>query len=265
MSSKSNKLLIISYCNYSYREIALNWVKALERLGIENYLIFSIDEECHEFLKRKGVNSCLHIIADLPEKQSQGGMTRKMGMERFVIIRSLLEDGTDVVYSDLDAVWIHDPLKKLCNFSDHHLVASTIRHAHSWPPKVAKEWGFTLCTGWFGFKSGPTTLFFLDELMDFFLNSRRPRPGELIVCDQDAFNSYLLYAGFAPHPKEGHQALLKSSWFCYSGFNLLAIHSDSVHRGGGRSISLVVHPVSDKNAEKTKGKLRSKKLWFLDE
>jgi len=261
-SLRKNNLLIISYCNYFYREIALNWVKALERLGIDNYLIFSIDEACDNFLREKGINSRFHPIPDLPEKQARGGMTRKMGLERFKIIRSLVAAGTDVIYSDLDAVWIKDPRDSLCCFSDFHIVASAVRHTHAWPPHVAKEWKFTLCTGWLGFKGAPTTASFLDELLNFFLNSRRPAPGKLIVCDQDAFNSYLLHAGFTPFPEEGHQAVLKSG----SGdFNLLALHPDLVHRGGGRPSSLVVHPVSPKTAEKTKGKLKSKKLWFLNE
>lgn len=265
MSLRENDLLIISYCNYLYREIALNWVRALENLGVDNYLIFSIDEECHNFLKARGVNSRLHLIPDLPQKQAQGGMTRKMGVERFRIIGSLLKEGVNVVYSDLDAVWVKNPLKILENFSEFDILSSTVRQTGAWPPLVAQKWGFTLCTGWFGFKASPSTVLFITELIDFFLNSKRPPPGNFIVCDQDAFNSYLVDSEFTPLPLEDHQAILQSPLSEYSSLRVLAIDRDLIHRGGGSPASVVIHPVSEKTGEKTKKKLQAKNIWFLDE
>ena len=44
-------LKIISFCNYPYREIALNWVKHLEALAIDNYEVLCLDSESHEYLK----------------------------------------------------------------------------------------------------------------------------------------------------------------------------------------------------------------------
>ena len=44
-------LKIISFCNYPYREIALNWVKHLEALAIDNYEVLCLDSESHEYLE----------------------------------------------------------------------------------------------------------------------------------------------------------------------------------------------------------------------
>ena len=50
-------LKIISFCNYPYREIALNWVKHLEALAIDNYEVLCLDLESHEYLKSHDCNS----------------------------------------------------------------------------------------------------------------------------------------------------------------------------------------------------------------
>jgi hypothetical protein len=254
MPLRENDLLIISYCNYFYREIALNWANALGRLGIDNYLIFSIDKECHEFLKSKRINSCLHTISDLPKKQAAGGMSKKMGRERFYIIKSLLQEGYDVVYSDLDAVWIKNPLDLCANFNDDHMIASVVQHAGAWPPKVSKEWGFTLCTGWFGFRACVKNIKFLEELGEFFKNGK-------IVCDQDAYNSYLLSLN-PSHDRgvKGHCSRLTLP----GGATLLGINPELIKRGHPTNKALVGHPVSCKTAKQTMNKLKEKNLWFLE-
>ena len=43
-------LKIISFCNYPYREIALNWVKHLEALSIDSYEVLCLDPESDEYL-----------------------------------------------------------------------------------------------------------------------------------------------------------------------------------------------------------------------
>ena len=48
-------LKIISFCNYPYREIALNWVKHLEALSIDNYEVLCLDPESDEYLKSHGM------------------------------------------------------------------------------------------------------------------------------------------------------------------------------------------------------------------
>ena len=50
-------LKIISFCNYPYREIALNWVKHLEALSIDNYEVLCLDAESDEYLKFHGCHS----------------------------------------------------------------------------------------------------------------------------------------------------------------------------------------------------------------
>ena len=248
----NSNTLIISYGNALYKEIALNWGTALSHLEIDNYLIFSIDEECHEFLEFHGINSTLHPIPDLPEKQARGGMTKRMGIERFYIIKSLLEEGRDIIYSDLDAVWIKNPLADCANFENDNMVASVVDHKGAWPPKVSKVWGFTLCTGWFGFKSCQENIEFIDDLISFFAN--RPT-----VCDQDAYNSYLL--SLQPSLNHNCKPHLRRL-ILPNGSTLLALNKNLIKRGHPHPSTLVGHPVSHKTAWQTKKKLIEKNFGF---
>ena len=51
-------LKIISFCNYPYREIALNWVRHLEgALSIDSYEVLCLDNESDEYLKSHGCHS----------------------------------------------------------------------------------------------------------------------------------------------------------------------------------------------------------------
>ena len=46
-----NNLIILSFCNFDYVKVALNWVEYLNKLKINNYLIVALDSETESFLK----------------------------------------------------------------------------------------------------------------------------------------------------------------------------------------------------------------------
>ena len=88
-------LKIISFCNYPYREIALNWVKHLEGLSIDNYEVLCLDPESDEYLKSHGCHS--RVLDEFSDDWISGC---KHTMRRTFIFKKYLEDGFDIIHSD---------------------------------------------------------------------------------------------------------------------------------------------------------------------
>ena len=169
-------LKIISFCNYPYREIALNWVKHLEALSIDNYEVLCLDPESDEYLKSHGCHS--RVLDEFNDDWISGC---KHTMRRTFILK-YLEEGYDI-HSDTDALWLKNPIPDLIESNNHDVIVSTVRHSGAFPPEVREAFGFTCCMGWIFFRSNYKTIGYLDR----FLNTR-----EIKGSDQKNFNKFLL-------------------------------------------------------------------------
>ena len=48
--------LIVTFCNYEYVRIALNWITCLQNVNVNSYLIIATDEEAFDTLSNEKVN-----------------------------------------------------------------------------------------------------------------------------------------------------------------------------------------------------------------
>lgn len=135
-----DNLLIISFCNWEYRFIALNWVDHLKKLNVDNYLIIALDKKTQQFLSNEDVNLTFISKWSPPKEKLKGWR------ERFNMTRTVLSCGVDIIHSDLDAIWLKNPIKFITR--DYDLVAST----GTFPRETNEKWGFTLCMGWMYYK-----------------------------------------------------------------------------------------------------------------
>ena len=61
-----NNALILTFGNFDYQSIILNWTNCINDLGIENYLVISLDKKIHENLNlKKLIQSLLNITKNL--------------------------------------------------------------------------------------------------------------------------------------------------------------------------------------------------------
>jgi len=132
-----DNLIIVSFCNYKYREITLNWVSYLNKHNIKNYIIIATDQLVHEYLKENSINTILNTTWD--------GSKKEWNL-RLKVIYEIIFLGFDVLHSDLDAIWVKNPLKFIDNKYD--LIAST----GTFPINISKKLGFSLCMGWMYFR-----------------------------------------------------------------------------------------------------------------
>ena len=101
-------LKIISFCNHPYREIALNWVKHLEELSIDNYEVLCLDAESDQYLKSHGCHS--RVLNEFNDDWISGC---KHTMRRTFIFKKYLEEGFNIIHSDTDALWLKNPIPNL--------------------------------------------------------------------------------------------------------------------------------------------------------
>lgn len=126
---------IIAFANSRYKKIALNWVSYLQTHGISNYTIYALDHDTYDFLSDHRVNAEFINLKIFGE----GGFD---WAQRMKFIFKLLESGETILHSDLDAIWVKNPLEFIS--SDYDIISST----GMWPPQVSEKNGFALCMGW---------------------------------------------------------------------------------------------------------------------
>lgn len=145
------KPLILVFANYQYLLVLENWLAAVNRISVDNFLIVSLDEQLHHYLEEKMINSIFR-----PCELN----LRKLWIHRVDVILELMEDGYDVIHSDADAVWLKDPQPFLTVLShDMFFSQGTV-----WPQDVYEKWNFVLCCGFFYMRSNQKTLKFIKEL-----------------------------------------------------------------------------------------------------
>lgn len=137
---------IVAFGDFKYKYIAHNWALHLHNIGIFNYTIYSLDKIIHEYLLNVNINTDLlniSIFNDDPKYWSW--------IERVKYISRLLDNGSDILHSDLDAIWLKNPTCFLSN--DYDIIAST----GSFPQDIFEKIGYTICMGWIFYKSSTIT------------------------------------------------------------------------------------------------------------
>lgn len=244
---------IISFCNYPYREIALNWVKHLEALSIDNYEVLCLDPKSDEYLKSHGCHS--RVLDEFNDDWISGC---KHTMRRTFIFKKYLEDGINIIHSDTDALWLKNPIPDLIESNGQDIIVSTVRHSYAFPPEVREALGFTCCMGWIFFRSNYKTISYLDK----FLNTR-----QIKGSDQKNFNQFLLHnrPSLRSHNLGDELSIdnIADQDYNYNELSLLALNKPSVKRGPIEDLTYVWHPNTKKEAEHKKQSFINAGKWKI--
>lgn len=257
--------IIISISNWDYLEITLNWIAALKKLNINSYLIVSLDKKLHEHLDNIGIKNVLIEI--------ENNYTN-IWKVKLDVLSVLVNNGINFIYSDVDAVWLKDPVEKYLpeDITDDVVFSAGTIH----PEHIYKDWGFVLCAGLFYIKSSTSTkeLFNL-ALKDFaFTND-----------DQTSLNNVIYRMNIKWEFKSRKNINIKgmNNGLLNSFIKTKIVSSESIIRGSSADLNIsvlpynkfprtisskfdpfVLHPLSDKEAEAKKKIFKENSLWFLD-
>jgi hypothetical protein len=154
-------ILVVSYASRKLKYVALNWARHIEKLKIENYIVYSLDKETLEYLQNNNVNTQYTKHWRI-KKVAPDGRGIFNWHQRFRMIRDLVSQGNNIVCSDLDAIWHKNPLEFTLNDAD--IVSS--RESDGIPYDISDRMGFNLCLGWIFFRSTDATLSFMGRILE---------------------------------------------------------------------------------------------------
>ena len=180
-----NKTIIIAFANYQYKEVLDNWIFALERIEIYNYLIISLDKELFKYLRQKNIPTFYY---------KTGANLNELWINRIRILKDIINKDYNVIHSDADAIWLKNPLSEFFYNQSCEVVFS---EGTVWPPDIYEKWGFVLCCGFFGIKSNKATKKLINDVYDDVKKS-----GD----DQVSFNR-IIYSHGTKWKIDGHYKL----------------------------------------------------------
>ena len=148
--------VLISLTN-KYFSLFLNWLIFYRRSGLKYSQLFIIcfDENIEKSLPRYGLQCS--IVFYLPTRTPlQTISTLWQVRARMALL--LLENNTDVLMSDTDALWVQNPIPELLYLSSLNGSAFDIISSRAqFPEEIAKKLGATLCMGFMYIKASSAT------------------------------------------------------------------------------------------------------------
>lgn len=149
------KEIVISFCNYSFLDLAFNWLHNVLKMGISNYLLVALDPRAHEVLTQKEVQTCMLPKEDevLWGEDSENFGTvgfKAICNEKPFLVLEIVKDGWDVLWTDVDIVWLSNPFPY---FTD---VDFTVQQDDD-----------GLCAGFFLLRSTPAGLAWMQRVVDY--------------------------------------------------------------------------------------------------
>lgn len=130
----NDRVVTVTFANQAYLDVLHNWLNHIEELGIDNVMVVSLDSKTHDYLVERDVPSvCVPCGEDY----------QQIVRLRLETLHTLNYYKFSVLQSDVDAVWLKNPLDYLANIpTDLIFSQGTV-----WPPDVHENWGFTVCCG----------------------------------------------------------------------------------------------------------------------
>ena len=100
-----------------YPQLAALWAKFLEKLNINNYIIYCLDEESFDYLNAMGVRCKLYQKKpdiEFNKLEGRGAYFNKkygyISVYKLMIAKELLEQGKNIICADTDALFCRNPL-----------------------------------------------------------------------------------------------------------------------------------------------------------
>ncbi|XP_071477386.1 uncharacterized protein [Diadema antillarum] len=168
--------IVLITCNRAFLDFAQNWIESVRRLGTRpNVLAIAEDIEAYRTLRKhpREVAAVMTPRAASPQAALKY-LSREYNLlinRRPAYIYRLLQKGKDVLFCDVDMVWLRDPLPYLVG--DYDVVLQEDLH----DPKVV------YCAGFVFFRATNATRSLVWEWMDRIHKARNRLPDQKILND----------------------------------------------------------------------------------
>ncbi len=246
---KSNRI-VIAFANSNYSDVLRNWVASVRQAGVDNLLIISLDRVTEDICAELKVHTyaLTPISDDFPELMRM----------RVRMFRDLCQLGVDFVNSDLDAMWMKDPLPYLDKLDGDLLIQQgTVQ-----PPYLHEEWGFTLCSGFFLARASRRMELFFKLMLE---DDR----GDQISLNDVLFRDNVTFTATSTYPVTFRNRIVNMSDEPISGvsdnFSVKVLPHELFQRLVNRSPDAYIkHPQAPKEQSEKLRTLKELDCYFLD-
>ncbi|KAK9814783.1 hypothetical protein WJX72_011440 [[Myrmecia] bisecta] len=115
--------VVVAQANLKFLDFLQNWIWHLEAVGMRNYVVAAMDRATLDRLQQDGIRSFLYTSSELFD--SEKVFTRDFGLVKARLINEIIDLGFNLLYSDLDVVWLRDPFPYFAHFPDLDLLITT--------------------------------------------------------------------------------------------------------------------------------------------
>lgn len=153
---------VIVFVERKVLDMFFNWMiyftNSVDGNVVKNLTIFCMDQISRMELLRSGIYCrwALHQSSNPSKKQQFGDIW----LQRMIIISKMLSSGKDIILSDIDAIWVKNPLPYLSQFNNSDIVASR----GFWPFSLFEKWGSCVCMGFIYVKSSNFSIDLFNEI-----------------------------------------------------------------------------------------------------
>lgn len=109
----SHKTVVVTMANFAMREALLAWVQRVKDLGEKRYVVLASDPATLDVCRENALPCAYDSHLQLQPGELRYGMTPEflaMGKVRFGYTLRLLQLGHDVLFSELDVLWVAHPI-----------------------------------------------------------------------------------------------------------------------------------------------------------
>ncbi len=154
-----SKTVIVTGVTYAYRDILMNFVCNLRRLGMYDQLIIAaFDEETYRFGFRMGLpiffydSEFTHLRASEAAFGSEG--FKSLTKLKSQIVLQILRLGYDAIWTDTDIVWYRNPLPLLAAMPSDLVLQSNA----PWPDETAANGPLRINSGFYRARATPLVI-----------------------------------------------------------------------------------------------------------
>lgn len=119
-------VVLVTWANWHYYDFVSNWVYHLREAKVRNFLVGAMDDKLLEALAADGISTFSMASGLTTDDFGWGSKTfHKMGREKIGLIVTFTQMGFSILVSDVDTVWIDNPLPYMDNYPQADCLTSS--------------------------------------------------------------------------------------------------------------------------------------------
>lgn len=222
------KLVVAIAVNYAFRHLALNFVCNLKRVGVRNYVVLAMDRTVFDYLAARGANAFFYqtpgrrrLLEDADTFGSAAFV--ETSRRKSILVLKVLRLGYSVVFSDVDVVWVKDPIPELLKHDFDFVIQSDRAHKDQ-----DTALNYNLNSGFYLVRSTMRSVTALKAIVKYATAIRR--------SEQKAFNYVLCGAFKDHHAGPGLRIGAQECTYRKGGATVLALPLEAFPNGSDESL-----------------------------